>query len=166
MITCTFEDKGKAHLRHVTVNAVVVKEDKVLLGKRGTYGNGKPLLEAGKYALLGGFFDRDESLEQALKREIYEESGWEIDNLSLLRINDDPKRPYEDRQNVDIIFIAEAIKQTGRPDEEVSHLKWFSLNDLPPEDMIAFDHYDSLIIYKMFLDKKIVLPLTGPFRNK
>ena len=55
MITCTFENKNKASLRHVTVNAIVVKDNQVLLGKRGTV-NGKPVLESGKWGLLGGFF--------------------------------------------------------------------------------------------------------------
>ena len=34
MITCKFEDAGGAKLRHVTVNAVVIKDNRVLLGKR------------------------------------------------------------------------------------------------------------------------------------
>lgn len=63
MINCQFEDGGKANLRHVTTNAIVTKNKQVLLGKRGTYHNGKPLLEAGKWALLGGFFNRDEYLK-------------------------------------------------------------------------------------------------------
>ena len=165
MITCKFEDGGEAKLRHITVNAVVVKDNQVLLGKRGTYNNGKPLLEAGKYALLGGFFNRDESLEEALKREVLEESGWEIDNLRLLRVNDDPNRPHEDRQNVDIIFSADAIRQSGKSDEEVSSLEWFDLEKLPAQETVAFDHYDSLTIYKKSLKGEVKLPLVGLFNK-
>src|SRR3989338_2293515 len=116
MITCIFENNNKASLRHVTVNAVVVKDNQVLLGKRGTH-NGKPILESGKWGLLGGFFNRDDNLTQAVKREVMEESGWEINGLKLFRINDNPNRPKEDRQNVDVIFIASAIKQTKTSDE-------------------------------------------------
>ena len=105
MITCFFENNNKAFLRHVTVNAIVVKDTQILLGKRGTL-KGKPILESGKWGLLGGFLGRDESLIDAVKREVMEESGWEIENMILLRINDCPNRPKEDRQNVDIIFIA------------------------------------------------------------
>ena len=54
MITCYFENNNKAFLRHVTVNAIVIKDNQVLLGKRGTF-NGKPILESGKWGLLGGF---------------------------------------------------------------------------------------------------------------
>ena len=161
MLTCTFEDGGSASLRHVTVNAIVVKDSKILLGKRGTYNNGKPLLEAGKYGLLGGYFNRDESLVEALKREVHEESGWEIDNLRLLRINDNPNRPAEDRQNVDIIFIADAVKNSGGSDEEVTNLEWFDLLALPPKENVAFDHYDSLEMYKKYCEGNLQMPVVG-----
>lgn len=77
MITCIFENNNKTSLRHVTVNAIIVKNNQILLGKRGTL-NGKPILESGKWGLLGGFFGRDENLEQAVKREVMEEGGWEM----------------------------------------------------------------------------------------
>ena len=160
MINCFFENNNKASLRHVTVNAIVVKNNQVLLGKRGTL-NGKPILESGKWGLLGGFFGRDENLIQAVKREVMEESGWEINNLKLFRINDNPKRPLEDRQNVDVIFIVGAIKQIGVSDEEVSRLQWFDLDKLPTKEEIAFDHGDNLGLYKKYLKEKFTLPVLG-----
>ena len=155
MITCYFENSNKASLRHVTVNAIVIKNNQVLLGKRGTF-NGKPIPESGKCGLLGGFFNRNENLVQADKREVMEESGWEIENLQLFRINDNPNRPHEDRQNVDIIFIANAVKQTKTSDEEVSELQWFDLDKLPE---IAFDHGDAVDLYKKYLKEKFQLPV-------
>lgn len=160
MITCFFENNGKGLLRHVTVNAMVIKDHKILLGKRGTL-NGKPISESGKWDLLGGFFGRDENLIQAVKREVMEESGWEITDLKLFRINDNPKRPKEDRQNVDMIFTAEALQQTGKSDEEVSHLQWFDLDKLPSPELIAFDHGESIGLYKKYLKENFALPLLG-----
>jgi len=160
MITCVFENNNKTSLRHVTVNAIVLKDNQILLGKRGTL-NGKPILESGKWGLLGGFFDRDENLAQAVKREVMEESGWEINNLQLLQINDNPNRPREDRQNVDIIFIAKAVKQVKSSDEEVKELKWFDLDKLPPKELIAFDHGDSIDLYLKHLNEKMTLPTVG-----
>lgn len=160
MITCTFENKTSTSLRHVTVNAIVVKNNEVLLGKRGTF-KGKPILETGKWALLGGFFSRDENLTECIKREVMEESGWEINDLKLLRINDRPNRPMEDRQNVDVIFIAQAVKHTGDSDEEVKELRWFPLDKLPPKESIAFDHGEDLELYLRFLKEKFNLPLVG-----
>jgi 8-oxo-dGTP diphosphatase len=163
MITCTFEDNGIAKLRHVTVNALIIKDGKVLLGKRGTYNGGKPLLEAGKWALIGGFLSRDETIEQALKREIKEESGWEVDNLRLLHIKDNPDRPAEDRQNVEFVYLADAINKTSESDEEVSKLEWFSLDSIPQKEEIAFDHQDDLTIYTNFLKNNFPLPVIGKY---
>jgi len=157
MITCFFENNSKTSLRHITVNAIVIKDHKVLLGKRGTL-NGKPILESGKWGLLGGFFGRDENLIQAVKREVIEESGWEITNVRLFRINDNPKRPKEDRQNMDMVFIAEALQQTDSCDEEVTHLQWFDLDKLPSLDIMAFDHGEDLELYKKYLKENFPLP--------
>ncbi len=162
MITCTFENGNVASpgLRHVTVNAIVIKDGQVLLGLRGTV-NGKPMLESGKWALLGGFFGFGENLIDAVKREVMEESGWEIDDLQLFRINDNPGRPKEDRQNVDMIFIARAVRQIGKSDEEVKELKWFPLDDLPPLDQIAFDHGEDLEMYLKHIKIPMTLPILG-----
>lgn len=162
MITCTFENGNVATpgLRHITVNAIVVKGNQVLMGLRAPV-KGLTMLETGKWALIGGFFDRDETLIEALKREVMEESGWEIDDLQLFCINDFPGRPMEDRQNVDMIFIADAIKQIQSHDEEVKELQWFPLDTLPPMDQIAFDHGEDLDLYKKHLKTPQKLPILG-----
>ena len=68
----------------------------------------------------------------------------------LFRINDNPDRPAEDRQNVDIITIAKAIKKISERDEETTELKWFDINHLPPKEKIAFDFSDHLELYKKY----------------
>lgn len=158
MLTCYFEDNNKASLRHITVNAIVIRNNQILLGKRGTV-DGKPILESGKWALLGGFMGRDENLVQAVKREVMEESGWEINDLVLFRINDQPNRPKEDRQNVDVIFITQAVKKVGISDEEVSHLKWFSLDKLPSPELMAFDHGEDIELYLKYLRQSFSIPV-------
>lgn len=162
MITCTFENDNVASpgLRHVTVNAIVVKDNQVLMGLRGTVA-GKPMLESGKWALIGGFFGFNENMVQAVKREVMEESGWEIEDIQLFRINDNPGRPKEDRQNVDMIFIARAVVQTGKHDEEVTELKWYQLDALPSAEQIAFDHGEDLSLYIDHLKSSQSLPILG-----
>ncbi len=160
MIRCQFEDGTRVILRHICVNAIVVRNGKVLLGKRGKY-KGKKILESGKWGLLGGFLERDETLKECLKREVLEESGWQIDELWLFRINDNPRRPAEDRQNVDIIFITKAVRKVGASNEEVASLKWFDLNRLPPKEKIAFDHAENLELYSRYLKEKFNFPIWG-----
>jgi len=162
MITCYFENNIKAEggLRHVTVSTLVIKEGKILLGKRGTI-RGEKLSEWGKWGLLGGYFDRDETIVEAARREILEEGGCEITNLLLFKINDSPLRPKEDKQNVDFIFIADFLRQVSHHDEEVTQLKWFSLDALPKPDEIAFDHGENIMLYKGYLKTQHPLPIFG-----
>jgi ADP-ribose pyrophosphatase YjhB (NUDIX family) len=156
MITCAFEDGNAARLRHVTVDCIVVQDGQVLLGKRAA-----KLLEGGKWGLLGGYMERDETCAEAAAREVTEESGWEITDLKLLRIKDYPERPREDRQNISFVYVAKAVRQTGRPDWETAELQWFSLAELPPKDQVAFDHYDDILLYKNYLEQPFSLPALG-----
>lgn len=156
MITCTFENGNQNSLRHVTVGCLVIRNDEILLSKRA-----EGLLEAGKWCLLGGYCDRDETTVETGTREAMEESGWVVDNLRLLRINDNPNRPHEDRQNIDFIYIADAIEKTGEADWESEEVKWFPLNSLPENSEIAFDHLDSIVLYKKYKEREFPLPLLG-----
>lgn len=156
MITCRFENDNRASLRHVTVGCLVIRDSQILLAKRA-----EGLLEAGKWCLLGGFAERDETMSETAVRETLEESGWSIQNLRLLRINDNPFRPGEDRQNIDFIYLADADKQIGEKDWESDELRWFPLDALPPVEEIAFDHLDSIELYKQHLVKPYPLPIFG-----
>lgn len=156
MITCTFENGNTTSLRHVTVGCVLIKAGEILLAKRA-----EGLLEAGKWCLLGGYMERGETTEQAVIRETLEESGWTIANLKLFRINDNPDRPHEDRANVDFLYIADAISDNGTHDWESAELKWFSLDALPGDETIAFDHIDTIKLYKKYLQQPFELPKLG-----
>jgi 8-oxo-dGTP diphosphatase len=156
MIICTFENGSENSMRHVTVGCLVMKDDRILLAKRA---NG--LLEAGKWCLLGGYVDRDENVVEAGVREVMEESGWAVRNLRLLRINDNPNRPHEDRQNIDFIYIADAVEEAGEKDWESEEIQWYSLDNLPPAEQMAFDHLDSIELYKRYIKEKFDLPITG-----
>lgn len=161
MLTCYFENGDKVGLRHVVVSAIIIKDGKVLLSKRGTY-KGKPILESGKWALLGGYVDRDETMVEAVQREAMEEAGWILKNIQLFRIIDNPNRPNDNgRQNVSIVFIADGVSCIPTTNEEVTEMAWFELDNLPPKEQIAFDFYDTLQLYKKYLKEKFPLPVFG-----
>lgn len=143
MLTCTFEDGGKGSQRHVVVDALVIDKNKILLIKRAEH-----LTNGGKYAFPGGFLDRDEMAEQAIVREVKEETGYDVRVDNLFTILDSPNRPQEDRQNVAFVYIVKPLEQTGKGDSESTEVEWFSLDDLPPEKDFAFDHFQTIQEYK------------------
>ena len=144
MINCTFENGSKSSLRHAVIDALVLDtKNRILLVKRSE----EKLLEGGKWALVGGFVERDETLEEAMAREIKEETGWEVRDAKLLRIIDDPNRPNEDRQNISFVYTCRAVEKTGEADQESSEQRWFKLTDLPPKEQFAFDHFENIRFY-------------------
>lgn len=153
MLKCLFEDGGEGSLRHVTVDTLVICQHEVLLVKRAPH-----LLEGGKWGVVGGFVDRDETISQAVIREVLEETGYSIKQPTLLTIRDNPDRPHEDRQNIAFVFFAQVGKKTGQPDDESTDMQWFDLDHLPAEKSFAFDHYQNLELYKAYLRASFALP--------
>lgn len=154
MITCIFEKGFKANLRHVVVDTLVIDGNKILLVKRASN-----LSNPGKWAIIGGFVNRDETTKQAATREVREETGYEVEISTLFRINDNPNRPKENRQNIAFVYLAKPIKKITGHDKEVSELKWFELDKLPVQEDFAFDHYENIELYKKYLKQKFPLPL-------
>jgi 8-oxo-dGTP diphosphatase len=161
MINCVFENGNKATLRHITVGALVVNDkNEILLTKRAPH-----LLRGNKYAIPGGFLDRDETTAEAAVRELLEETGIQGEIQFLFEIEDKPERLNEEgpdgRQNVDFVY---AIKKTGGQfidNSEVSEIKWFSENSIPKEEEFAFDHHGIIIKYFEHMKNPFKLPLIG-----
>lgn len=108
-------------------------------------------MEGGKWALIGGFVDRDETIAQAVLREVLEETGYKVENTRLLTIRDNPGRPHEDRQNIAFVYIAQALEKEEEADKESTEQKWFEFGNLPKKEEMAFDHYSDI---KLYLENK------------
>lgn len=155
MITCTFENgTSTTNLRHVVVHAIVEQEGKILLGKRHD-----SFLEGGKWGLPAGYVDRNETIYQAVLRELYEETGWEGEIISLFRINSHPDRPNEDRQNISIECIVKPLRQTGKPDWETPEIKWEPIDMSYDFSSLAFDHGECIKLYLEHKRQPKLLPL-------
>ncbi len=153
MLKCVFEDEGTGLLRHVVADTLVIKGGKILLVKRTA-----TLLEGGKWGVVGGYMERDETVAEAAAREVMEETGWEIKDLTLFRIVDVPFRASDDRQNIAFVYFCTATQKVGEPDWESDEQKWFTFDDLPPKEQIAFDHADHIDLYQNYLKENFALP--------
>ena len=123
MIKCFFEDNNQGTLRHVVIDALVIKDNKILLIKRA-----KHLTGGNKYALPGGFLDRNETTKEGILREFNEETGLSGEIISLFRIIDNPGRIGENRQNVSFVYLINPLKKISDFDKnEVINIFWFDL---------------------------------------
>ena len=133
---------------------IVVKDNQILLVKRAPH-----LSNGNKYALIGGFLERDETTSEGALREIMEETGYKAKIVSLFRIIDNPNRRGEDRQNISFVYLVKPLEKVGTPDHEVKELKWFDLDKLPSPEEFAFDHLDNIKMYIDYLKKPRPLPI-------
>ena len=93
----------------------------LLMVKRG----GHPFI--GKWALPGGFLEPDETAEQAVRRELAEETGVNADAIIQLRAFCDPHRDPRTRI-VTVAYIAVLDRlPDARAGDDAADAKWFAL---------------------------------------
>jgi 8-oxo-dGTP diphosphatase len=114
----------------LTVDGIIVYKDKLVLIKRGR----PPFLN--EFALPGGFVEYNEKVEDAVVREMKEETGLSTKIKSILGVYSDPKRDPRGH-TVSVVFELEVLKGKLRSGDDAKEVKLFSLNKIP---QLAFDH--------------------------
>lgn len=102
----------------------------------------KPPFE-GAWAFPGGFVNVGESLEEAARRELAEETGIQDVDLEQLHAFGDPGRDPRGHV-VTVTYLAvmpgDAVAQI-RAGDDAAQARWWPIHDPPP---LAFDHADIL----------------------
>jgi 8-oxo-dGTP diphosphatase len=133
-------DASRFERPSVTVDLVIftLRQDRlqVLLVKR------KHWPFEGMWALPGGFIHMDESLEEAARRELEEETGVRDVYLEQLYTFGDPDRDPRTRVvTVAYFALVSSDHLKLRAASDAADANWFPANDPPP---LAFDHTDIL----------------------
>jgi NAD+ diphosphatase len=98
----------------------ITKEDKILLAHNKNF-------PKGFYSVLAGFVEPGETLEQCVKREIYEEVGIHVKNIKYFG-----NQPWSFPDSLMIAFTAEYDSgEISADDFEIEHADWFSVDELP-----------------------------------
>lgn len=95
----------------------------------------------GKWALPGGFVNMDETLEEACKRELLEETGLEVEKMNQFKAFDALHRDPRHR-TISVVFSTQLTNMAevkGADDAAVA--SWFPVSELPD---LAFDHQQIL----------------------
>jgi 8-oxo-dGTP pyrophosphatase MutT (NUDIX family) len=127
----------------------------VLANKRG---KGLPN-HSGEWNVVSGYIDFDETLNQACVREVKEETGVDISNVQLYRldIEDDPSR-----ENQVILFRyagyinnGESLELTNKYSEpdEVDEIKWVPVNELDNYVWTSEKHKEKIKDYSNIISR-------------
>lgn len=116
----------------LTVDGILLKGREVLLIRRGR----EPL--KGAWAIPGGFVEVGESCEDAVRRELVEETGLRGDIVHLLGVYSAPGRdPRGHTVTVAYVLKVSGIVDVGQGGDDADEARWFDLGRLPG---LAFDH--------------------------
>jgi 8-oxo-dGTP diphosphatase len=93
----------------------------------------------GKWAIPGGFIELDEELEDAVVRELREETG--LTNVPLEQMHTFGKVGRDPRgRQITVVFMGIAPKgqNRARAGDDAAEARWFNVDKLPKN--MAFDH--------------------------
>ena len=106
----------------VTAGAVVTNDEGrvLLLEHRFRAGAG--------WGIPGGFLEKGEQPEEALRRELREEVGLEIERAEIAFV-----RTIKKVRQIEIIFHARATGNVESQSDEIKSAGWYTLEELPPK---------------------------------
>jgi ADP-ribose pyrophosphatase YjhB (NUDIX family) len=106
------------------VRGVVFSNQKILLVKERS---------DGKWTLPGGWADINESASEAVKREVWEESGFDVQVVKLLAFSDKQKHDHPPHlpHTYKAFFLCQIVDGKPTPSVETSAVEFFTDNNLP-----------------------------------
>jgi len=114
----------------LTVDGIILEEKKILLIQR----KNQPFKD--KWALPGGFVEYGEKTEDAVTREVFEETGLNTKIKNLIGVYSDPNRDPRGH-TVTVVYNLETSGGSLKASDDASKAEFFDLKDLPD---LAFDH--------------------------
>ena len=106
----------------------------VTAGAIVTDGGGRVLLLKHRFrpgsgwGLPGGFIERGEQPEEALRRELREEIGLEVAELKLFAV-----RAFKTPKQMEIVFMGQAMDCPEELNFEIKEAGWFLPDEFPPQ---------------------------------
>jgi ADP-ribose pyrophosphatase YjhB (NUDIX family) len=135
--TCRYCGFIQFHDPKVAVAALVSGERRVLLVRRAV------IPRLGFWALPAGYMDQDELPEEAVVREVAEETGITIRVRGLRTVAS--LGGWERRRGILLVYDAEPLAQEAVvAADDVSDARWFTAAEVPWEEL-AFDSTASLL---------------------
>ena len=125
--------------KHPSIGALIVRDGKILFQRR---------TDNGKWGLIGGLLEMNETYEEAALREIREETGLEVRLDSFLGIFHNHNMVWHNGDAAHVIsafYTATIITGEPRIDEESYELQFFGKNEMP--ELFAEDHIAALQAY-------------------
>ncbi|MHA2363067.1 MAG: NUDIX domain-containing protein [Candidatus Hodarchaeales archaeon] len=145
----------------IGVGGIVIDEEKVLLVQL-TYGRTK-----GNWLIPGGFIESGETLQEGVRREVFEETGVQVEPEGIIGV-----RSMVRSDNLTDLYCVLICKLISKPSllspqtQEIARAAWIPLNQIQEDPKVL--HYTKLIIDKALHLKPMVLgkPLSKNYMKR
>lgn len=106
--------------------------------------------DKGAWATPGGYVDWDETIEDAVRREVLEETGLVSEELELLAVRSDPAR--HPKQVINFVYLVRAGSGEAVAGDDAADVAWFPLEEVPAR--MALDHHLNVELARKALAKR------------
>lgn len=103
------------------VKALITKDGKVLLGRKREE-PGHPI--SGQFHFLGGHMHHGEDLDEALEREVMEETGLTVDAKEVIDISTFSWQPDDDRNALQVLYHCTVEGGEAQARDDLSEVRW------------------------------------------
>lgn len=112
-------------IKHIVAAALIIRDNKILLTQRRTYPFG---LE-----VPVGHLEHDETIEETLRREIYEEVGLRVTSATLMMQAEQPESHCRYGAAIEewAVFLVDVEGYDFVANNEIESAVWLSLDNLP-----------------------------------
>ncbi|MFB6116235.1 MAG: NUDIX hydrolase, partial [Candidatus Nanosalina sp.] len=108
------------------VKALITNRGDILIGKKEEQ-EGHPI--SGEWHILGGHLEHGEQVEEAIEREIEEETGLEVETHQIVDVMSFPWKGDE-KDSLQIVFHCQAERREEEPRDDLTELKWVSPDEI------------------------------------
>jgi 8-oxo-dGTP diphosphatase len=137
-------------VQRIAMKAVIVKDGKVLLLREAaTYKDGT---QVGRYHMPGGRIEAGENFEEALRREIKEETGLTVDIVQPVYVGEwRPVIREVAHQIIGVFFICRPTSEEISLSDEHDDYKWVTKEDfsnydvMDPEDKVLSTYFNKFL---------------------
>lgn len=130
-----------------TVSIIIINEDKKILSLRRSL---EKKFYGGKWDIISGKIENEETADEAFKRELYEEAG--IEDFRLIQT----AVPFKYKENGKEWFVHSFLCQINhnniKLNNEHTDFKWMEINDLLSSDCAAPLKEELMVFEKFFCD--------------
>ena len=140
---CSNQDCQKQHFPRTdsAVICAITYQDKILLGRQTSW-------PEKRYSVIAGFVEPGETLEQAVAREGYEETGLRLKSIEYYR-----SQPWPFPQSLMVGFTAEAVNpEIKLLDRELEEARWFSREALTA----AVEAEELVLPFKFSISRELI----------